>query len=134
MKATVLLLLVLAHGIANAEQSAAPPHKDDKPRVCRIGKYVTYIGEHDECLDTREKCEAKGGSWGGTLKGRGRFLGCELPTADAGTPCTNKSQCQGACIPENGMTPPCVCDRWKHHGGGHQRYCTAEGVRSRQID
>ncbi len=125
MKTTFFLLLVLVHGIASAGPSAAQPHKDDNECL--------YVGKNGECLN-KAKCEAKGGLWGGTVSGRGRTPGCNLPTSDAGKPCTNDSQCQGSCVPKERMTPPCVCDRWMSQPKGFQMWCTDKGVQALEVD
>ena len=52
---------------------------------------------------TRAACEAAGGVWGrfGLLA---RDL-CDLPSRDAGQPCTNSGQCQSVCVAPEGARP-----------------------------
>jgi hypothetical protein len=53
-------------------------------------------------LPTNEQdCLKQGGTWG--PQGRAQQNMCDLPTTDAGQPCTDSSQCEGACL--GGETP-----------------------------
>lgn len=47
-------------------------------------------------LKTKEACEAENGIW--KKAGRIQFFTCILPTTDAGKACSDKSQCQVACV------------------------------------
>lgn len=42
-------------------------------------------------------CEKKGGHWEGGISGRGRLTGCNMPTKDAGKPCTKGEDCESVC-------------------------------------
>lgn len=48
-------------------------------------------------------CSAKGGTI--QTVGRAQIQTCVTPYADAGKACTDKSQCQGACILEGNLEP-----------------------------
>ncbi len=58
-------------------------------------------------------CDAAGGSWGPV--GLSPEPRCNLPTTDAGTPCTCHGQCQGVCVGEMGGGLGCA---------GIQGYCS----------
>jgi hypothetical protein len=78
-----------------------------------------------------EDCQSKGGIWYGHLSGRGRNTGCNLPTTDAGRPCTNRTQCQGACVPapiSDTSGAGCTCDRWMMLPKGEATLCTEKGL------
>lgn len=65
-------------------------------------------------------CEEQGGVWGA----HSRFSdkeSCILPTSDAGTPCTDSSQCEGMCI------GPGACSKWDRLPSGCYEVLT-EGV------
>jgi hypothetical protein len=47
-------------------------------------------------LKTKKACEAENGIW--KKAGRIQSFSCTLPTTDAGKACTNKNQCQVACV------------------------------------
>jgi hypothetical protein len=48
-------------------------------------------------LPTNEQdCLKQGGTWGS--QGKTHQNVCDLPTADAGLPCTDSSQCEGSCF------------------------------------
>ena len=79
------------------------------PKLCRIGNTGLYIPEHAECIDTQAKCEAKGGVWAGSVSGRGRNIGCDLPTKDAGRKCADSSQCEAICIANDSSNKNCSC-------------------------
>ncbi len=55
-----------------------------------------------------EECLALGGTWG--PQGMLQLDMCDLPTTDAGQPCTDSSQCEGMCLagetPEVGACSP----------------------------
>jgi hypothetical protein len=55
-------------------------------------------------------CAAKGGSI--QPVGKAQIPVCVTPYADAGKACTDKSQCQGACVLEGNL---------EAHGPGHRR-------------
>ena len=78
-----------------------------------------------------DDCQSKGGIWYGHVSGRGRDAGCNLPTKDAGKPCTNENQCEGMCIPAPASTPNgtrCICDRRMWQPKGDKEFCTEKGV------
>lgn len=53
--------------------------------------------------DTKAACEAAGGTWA-----RFGLLAtelCNLPTSDAGQPCTDNSDCQSVCVAPEGAKP-----------------------------
>ena len=70
-RAGALLVLFLASSIALASSAAAAP-------------------------TTRAECEAAGGKWG--RLGLKPQEACNLPTRDAGKPCTDATDCVSACI------------------------------------
>jgi hypothetical protein len=73
---TAIAALTLAACAPTAEVPSAPPSAEAQAAACA----------------------AKGG----TIQpiGRARFPTCVVPYADAGKACTDKAQCQGACIAE----------------------------------
>lgn len=89
-----------------------------------------YLSE--ACLKKSiDDCQSKGGIWYGHVWGRGRDTGCNLPTKDAGKPCTSKNQCEGTCIPASGSNPNsirCICDSRMWQPKGLREFCTEDGV------
>lgn len=84
-----------------------------------------------------DDCQSKGGIWYGHVSGLGRDTGCNLPTSDSGRPCTNKSQCEGACIPVSGSDPNstrCICDRRMWQPKGIMEFCTENGVQRYHVE
>jgi hypothetical protein len=45
----------------------------------------------------QSECESKGGRWEGSISGRGRLSGCNMPTKDAGKSCTKGEDCESVC-------------------------------------
>jgi len=78
------------------------------PLSCHYGCYAklnetwrsVYCGSEGAADYPKDKasCEARNGTW--EAIGLSPQEVCVLPTADAGTVCTDSSQCQGACVAE----------------------------------
>lgn len=43
------------------------------------------------------ECESKGGRWEGSISGRGRLTGCNMPTKDSGKACAKAEDCESVC-------------------------------------
>jgi hypothetical protein len=65
---------------------------------CEAGRCTLTPSDCEYGGMRRAACTAQGGRWGGCIQGRGRSPGCSLPTKDAGKPCTDRSQCESACV------------------------------------
>jgi len=81
----------------------------EKSKLCQIGGAGFYIPEYAECIDTQAKCQEKGGAWRGSVSGRGRDIGCDLPTKDAGRKCADSSQCETICVAHDLSNKNCSC-------------------------
>jgi hypothetical protein len=128
--ALLFLLLVFTTTVANAW----PNNAGEKKIVCRIGDSGVYIGENEECIDTRDKCEAKSGFWYGSVMGRGRTVGCSLPTKDAGRTCSDSSQCESICVVVQ-SNKPCSCHgRTMLPKGPQPDMCTFNGIQPGALD
>jgi hypothetical protein len=57
------------------------------------------------------ECEKGGGRWEGSISGRGRLTGCNLPTKDAGKICSKGEDCESVCLNEG------KCYGWKMFKG-----------------
>ncbi|QWP77101.1 hypothetical protein J5226_01455 [Lysobacter sp. K5869] len=91
------------------------------------------------------RCKILRGDWGGTLSGRGRMPGCNLPTRDGGKACRVSEQCQSACVYDGPVfVPPgaqpaastqCRCYPMQSlRKGAPLRLCTARGIEMVHID
>jgi ankyrin repeat protein len=60
--------------------------------------------------DNKTPCEQKGGRWMGLIAGRGRIVGCNLPTKDGGKPCRSSDECESGCLRGK-------CYGWMKHRG-----------------
>jgi hypothetical protein len=96
-------------GVAIAVSDANSWPAPEKSKLCTIGAAGSYISKDAECIDTRAKCEKKGGTWRGSVLGRGRSIGCDLPTKDAGNRCADSSQCETICVAHDSSNKNCSC-------------------------
>jgi hypothetical protein len=114
--------------IAVGEANAWPA--PDNSKLCTIGGSGFYISRDAECIDTRAKCEGKGGSWRGSVSGRGRSVGCDLPTKDNGKTCSDSSQCESICVAHDSTNKNCSCyDRTIVPKGLQPDTCTFGGLK-----
>ena len=72
--------------------------------------------ENQDCAyipEAREVCLEAGGRWG-IQENECGVTECAWPTSDAGTPCTDDSQCEGWCDCEGTEAPfsDSVCSEW----------------------
>jgi hypothetical protein len=68
--------------------------------VLALGLLLAVLSAPAPAPDTQTACEAAGGTWG-----RFGLLGtelCNLPTSDAGRPCTDNSDCESVCVAPDG--------------------------------
>lgn len=86
---TVAALIILA--LAACSALPEPLFVTPQPTA---GAVVLPTNEQD-CLD-------QGGTWG--PQGLAQMDMCDLPTTDAGQPCTDSSQCQGLCLASDNPT------------------------------
>jgi hypothetical protein len=56
-------------------------------------------------------CKQKGGRWEGSISGRGRLHGCNMPTHDAGKACHSADDCESVCLTDE------VCSGWTMYKG-----------------
>lgn len=71
--------------------SGAPSERSATPSVGQKTPVATAI-------KTPGECRSAGGEWAGDEIGRGRLIGCLMPTADANTICLDSSECESACL------------------------------------
>jgi hypothetical protein len=105
MHSNIVVLIAAALCAMSADAGADP----GKLKICRIGSTGEYIPRDKECIDTQAKCEQKGGVWLGSVSGRGRSIGCDLPTKDAGKTCSDSSQCESLCVARDLSNTNCNC-------------------------
>ena len=99
----LLLLTLVLIGLSGC--LASGPQKLDKEKLPPLPNNKT-------------DCEATGGSWG--LFSGGPEESCFLRTTDAGRPCTNSDQCEGACeADQEGATTGACTKRRPVMGGCH---------------
>ncbi|MCM2280036.1 MAG: hypothetical protein NDJ89_18335 [Oligoflexia bacterium] len=56
-------------------------------------------------------CEKSGGRWEGSISGRGRLTGCNMPTSDRGKPCARGEDCESVCLNDG------TCFGWQLYKG-----------------
>lgn len=58
-----------------------------------------------------KECAEKGGQWQGTIQGRGRLTGCNMPTKDGGKSCKSGEDCESVCLLDG------TCYGWQMYKG-----------------
>ena len=99
-------VVLLAMTLFAVPASAGKPRT---PKLCWIGSSGSYLAENEVCIDTLSKCERAHGVWLGTVDGRGRQTGCDLPTKDAGHKCADSSACTSICVAHDMSNMNCSC-------------------------
>jgi len=59
---------------------------------------VEIAGDVVKTDAAQSDCEKRGGRWQGTISGRGRLTGCNMPTKDGGKACTRGEDCESVCV------------------------------------
>lgn len=73
---------------------------------------------------TAEECAARGGSW--RRMGMAQTEVCEMPTGDAGKPCSDSSECESYCVAPEGVEKGAVVTGTCHGTFLRLGYCFAE--------
>lgn len=92
--------------------------------VCVSGECKNKATEKigvDSRLSPETVCKKKGGRWEGSVSGRGRLEGCNMPTLDAGKECEKGEDCESVCLKDG------TCHGWSLYKGC-ARYKGREGV------
>jgi hypothetical protein len=130
----LLILVMLAIACSQSEKSNQKTTQ--KTKLCQVGDTGSYIPEDEQCINTAAQCESKGGVWLGSISGRGRDSGCDLPTKDAGRKCSDGSQCESICVANDLSNKNCSCSaRTLSRKGLQPDICSFGGlIRGAQVD
>jgi len=90
-----------------------------------VTKEEKVQNEDIDNINSIDLCEAQGGIWAGTIQGRGRITGCNLPTKDGSKECNSSDECESVCLEDTTSSQRGKCHQWlKYKGCG---IITADG-------
>ena len=65
----------------------------------------------------KQICEKNGGIWLGTVMGRGRITGCNMPTKDKDKECSSSDECESVCLQDTASSKKGKCYGWSKYKG-----------------